>query len=108
MLPGIINQLGAHRRRTAARARRLLLRRVVAHACPGPPLLALSPASAHVPASLPVLLLTRGVFSSPSTGPDNLANLKRIAAQFQGAQSGGAAGGAGGDDDVPEVDTFEG
>jgi hypothetical protein len=55
-----------------------------------------------------VLLLTRGLFSSPSTGPDNLANLKRIAAQFQGAQSGGAAGGAGGDDDVPEVDTFEG
>jgi len=36
-------------------------------------------------------------------GPDNLANLKRIAAQYQG----GAGGGAGGDDDVPEVETFE-
>jgi hypothetical protein len=47
------------------------------------------------------------LFRFPS-GPDNLANLKRIAAQFQGQQSGGAAGGAGGDDDVPEVDTFEG
>jgi hypothetical protein len=69
---------------------------------------AVPPASVHVSTSLPVLLLTRGLFSSPSTGPDNLANLKRIAAQFQGAQSGGAAGGAGGDDDVPEVDTFEG
>ena len=33
-------------------------------------------------------------------GPDSLQNLKRIAAQFQGG-----AGGAGGDDDVPEVET---
>ncbi len=38
-------------------------------------------------------------------GPDNLANLKRLAQQFQGQ---GGAGGAGGDDDVPEVDTFDG
>jgi hypothetical protein len=33
-------------------------------------------------------------------GPDSLQNLKRIAAQLQGG-----AGGAGGDDDVPEVET---
>ena len=33
-------------------------------------------------------------------GPDSLQTLKRIAAQFQGG-----AGGAGGDDDVPEVET---
>lgn len=34
-------------------------------------------------------------------GPENIANLKRLAQQYQA--SGGAM-----DDDVPEVDTFDG
>lgn len=37
-------------------------------------------------------------------GPENMASLKRMTQQFQQA----AGAGAGGDDDVPEVDTFDG
>ena len=57
-----------------------------------------SPAASPAPLRAELQDMLPGIINQ--LGPDSLQNLKRIAAQFQGG-----AGGAGGDDDVPEVET---